>query len=208
MLAWRQFLGDDPDALRRLRDERGLTPATVETFEIGWDPVREGYTLPIRNAAGELVNVSWRAPKGRRLHLPSSQKRKLTRLGRGVEDGGLPLYPEPLPTGAALLAEGEWDALVARQHGLPAFTGLLGKKWHAAWDGYARGRTVAVAYDVGAEPEAAETVERLREAGAREAWVVPLGLPEEGDDLVDWFVTYGRSARDLRGLIRRARRSA
>jgi hypothetical protein len=199
---WHAGLLGDSVRLKRLRRERGLTLRSVRRFEIGWDHARRAYTLPVRNLAGELVNVSWRAQIGARL----SNGAKITRQRRGIADGALPLYPQPLPPDGGLLVEGEWDALLARQHGLPAFTGLLGKQWNDAWDEYALGRVIAVAYDTGAEDDAARTVERLRVAGARRAWVVALDLPEEGDDLVDWFVKYRRSAADLRRTIRRPRR--
>src|SRR5207244_3270870 len=72
---WVAALGASDDLLRLLRRERGLTTATVEEFGIGWDFAREGFTLPIRDAAGELVNVTWRAPKGRTLDLPGGARR-------------------------------------------------------------------------------------------------------------------------------------
>ena len=203
---WHAALLADGPRLKLLGRERGLTLKTVADFKIGWDGGRKGYTLPIRNASGELVNVSCRAPKGRSLCLPSGERLKMRRLqGVGVKDGGLPLYPSPLPPTGGLLCEGEWDALIARQHGLPAFTGLIGKQWNGAWDEYAKGRTIAVAYDVGAEDAAAKTVERLRAAGAKRAWVVPIGLPNGGDDICDWFVTYRRTADELLRLIKTAR---
>lgn len=189
-----------------LERERGLTAATAERFEIGWDRERRGFTYPIRDASGALVNVSWRAPRGRKLLLPGGVRRSKHRLaGRTAEIGGLPFYPQPLPPFGGLLVEGEPDALLARQHGLPAFTGLLGKQWSQAWDAYAAGREIAVAYDVGAEEDAAATVDKLRRAGARRAWVVPLGLPNDGDDIGDWFVKYGRTADELLDLIRRTK---
>ena len=205
--SWAIELLRDRGLRRLLLRERGLRRATLAHFLLGWDEVRGGFTLPIYDESGDLVNVSWRAPKGRSLALPSGKRLSKYRLaGRTAEGGGLPLYPMPLPKGPLLLGEGEWDALVARQAGLPAVTGLLGKQWNSAWDRFVVGRRVAVAYDVGAEDDARRTVERLREAGARRAWVVPLGLPEKGDDLTDWWVTYGRTADELLDLIRRARR--
>lgn len=184
--------------------ERGFNGATIARAELGWDAVRGGFTYPIRDASGTLVNVSWRAPRGRKLSPPGWGPKARLR-GRTAARGELPLYPMPLPARGGLLVEGEPDALLARQHGLPAFTGLLGKQWNAAWDEYAAGREVAVAYDVGAEDAAAGTVAKLRDAGARRAWMVALGLPRDGDDIGDWFVTYRRTADDLRRLIRKSR---
>ena len=184
--------------------ERGFNQATIDGAELGWDAVRNGFTYPIRAASGALVNVSWRVPRGRKLSPPGWGPKARLR-GRTAARGGLPLYPQPLPPLGGLLVEGETDALLARQHGLPAFTGLAGKTWNSAWDPYAAGREIAVAYDVGAEEDAAATVDKLRAAGARRAWVVSLGLPRDGDDIGDWFLTYGRSADHLLKLIRRTR---
>ena len=108
-----------------------------------------------------------------------------------------------------LVCEGEFDALLLRQHGFPAVTSTAGTSWSPEWNRHVRGRQVAVVYDAGAfSLEIAER--RAREfvaAGACEAWAVELGL-EKGEDATDWFVNYGRSADDLRRLIRAARRSA
>jgi len=204
---WASRLLAEPGLLQRLRRERGLTLETVKQFEIGWCAVKGGYTVPIRNGAGELVNVSWRAPKGQSLTLPS-RRSKHRLAGRTAELGMLPLYPDVPPSGPLLVTEGEPDTLLARQNGLPAVTGLLGKQWHSAWDLCIVGRRVAVAYDVAAEEEATKTVEHLLAAGAAEAWVVALGLPMRGDDIGDWFLRYGKTADELRTLIKRARRAA
>lgn len=197
---------------RRLYLDRGLTKATTRAAEIGWDDVRHGFVLPIRDERGDVVNVSWRARKGRTLYLQHTSRLSKYRLpGQAVESGGLPLYPFPLPDAGEpwwLLVEGEWDALIARQEGLPAFTGLLGKQWNTGWDRHIVGRSIAVAYDVGAEGAAATTVGRLMAGGAKAAWIVPLGLAKHGDDLTDWFVTYHRTATDLRRLVRESARKA
>jgi hypothetical protein len=176
----------------------------MRSWDVGWDARRQGFTLPVFGADDELVNVTWRAPKGAVLRMRG--ERKVCRLpGRTVANGCLPLYPD-LPAGESLLlVEGEWDALVARQAGLPAMTGLLGMRWMSAWDVFVVGRRVAVAYDVGGEAAAEATVERLIAAGASAAWVVRLGLPNQGDDVCDWFTTYARSATALRRLIRESR---
>ena len=105
-----------------------------------------------------------------------------------------------------LLCAGEWDALAALQHGLPALTGLAGCRWHPAWDSHAVGKAIAVAYDVGEEAAATRTVAQLMKAGAAEAWSVPLvrlGLGD-GGDLCDHFLRRG-SMRALRRVIREAR---
>ena len=205
---WQRALLDSPLLLRYLRRRRGLSEESVRRWDLGWDEAHQGFTLPVYDRTGALVNVTWRAlsqdfglcgSNGRYLQT----RKKVHRLaGRRAADGCLPLYPDVPPEGPLLLVEGEFDALVARQNGLPAVTGLLGQLWVGAWDEAVRGRRVAVVYDTGAEQAAAATVQKLREASASAAWLVRLGLPNRGDDVVDWFVTYRRSTRALLRLIR------
>jgi len=196
---WQRALLGSPSLLRSLRLRRGLSEESVRRWRLGWDEAHQGFTLPIFDDHGVLVNVTWRAGKGALLR-GFGERKKVHRLaGRRAADGCLPLYPD-IPDGSLLLVEGEFDALIARQHGLPAITGLLGAQWVGAWDAAVRGRRVAVAYDTGAERAALKTVTKLRDAGAR-AWVVALGLPRAGDDVCDWFTTYRRTAESLLQLI-------
>jgi hypothetical protein len=71
------------------------------------------------------------------------------------------------------------------------------------WAPLFRGRRVPVIYDAGDARDAAYTAAgKLRAAGA-DAWVVDLasaGL-KKGEDITDWFVTYGRNKADLIDLI-------
>jgi hypothetical protein len=115
----------------------------------------------------------------------------------------LPLYPDVPQGDVWVLCAGEWDALAARQAGLPAVTGLCGCLWLAAWNSYALGKRIGVLYDVGEEEAAAVTTERLKLAGA-EAW--PVGLPSDkaGYDVCDFFLE-GHTAKELLALVRRAR---
>jgi hypothetical protein len=75
------------------------------------------------------------------------------------------------------------------------------------WARLFRGRRVPVVYDaVDARDAANGTAAKLCAAGA-DAWVVDLasaGL-KNGEDITDWFVTYGRNKADLIDLILRSR---
>lgn len=171
--------------------ERGLLTSTLVSYRLGWDG--EAITIPVFDASGELVNV---------------RRRRLERGAKpiGLGGRGSQLYPDMPPGRGVVLAAGEFDALLARQHGLPAVTTTCGARLPDHLVPALAGRRVAVVYDVG-EDVAAASAEKLVAAGA-EAWVVRLGLPREGDDLTDWFVTYGRSRRELVALIRRERTAA
>lgn len=106
-----------------------------------------------------------------------------------------------------MLCEGEFDCLLARQHGFPGpITGTAGVgTFKPEWDWAIQGRTVAVAYDAGKFSEAQARARDLLQRGATRAWAVDLAAAGlgDGEDLTDWFVRYGRGAPELRGLINR-----
>jgi hypothetical protein len=203
----------DPTLHRALRHERGLYRKIASRFAIGYDPERRAWVLPVLNPDGFLVNVIWRPHRGETMRWKGHEVSKPRRIaGRTAARGLLSLYPytPQKANSALLLVGGEWDALAGRMHRLPAITGLLGCRWHTAWDSTVVGRRVAVCYDVGEEHEAEVTAHRLLKAGARHAWPVYLPLPTNGDDLELWFRPrqhggYGRGRPELLELIREAR---
>jgi hypothetical protein len=208
---WEAALATTQAALRYLRHERGLAPRTLRSAQIGYAQYgapgswsdHAAFTLPVF-AAGAMVNL-------RKRFWPTTPADRQGRSQRyvGLAGRGTQLYPAA-PSGRCLvLAEGEFDALVTRQHGIEAVTTTGGAgTWKREWSRLFRGRSVAVIYDAGAAsmPLAERRAEVLREAGAS-AWAVDLaqvGL-EPGEDLTDWFVTYRRSAGALRKLVARSR---
>jgi hypothetical protein len=125
---------------------------------------------------------------------------------RGRKPPGWLAYPPQAGRGV-LLCAGFWDVLVARELGLPAISSV---GTHVAPELLRElaGREVFVCFDVGEEVAAERVARLLRAAEARRAHVLHLPLPCEGDDLNAWFVTYGRSADELKELAREARRVA
>jgi hypothetical protein len=181
--------------LTYLRETRGLTDEAISRHLIGHDG--HAYTLPIFDGT-RLVNVRRRldnAPPGRKY---------LGLRGRGSQ-----LYPDVPAKRTLLLVAGEFDALIARQVGLPALSTTCGATLPEHLVPPLANKSVAVAYDVGEESKAEITVVRLRRAGA-DAWVVPMGerMPHDGDDLTDWFVRCGLTRHDFIHLAARARRTA
>jgi hypothetical protein len=179
---------DLPEALYR----RGLVEETLRAYRIGWCGWRRRYSIPVWDADGAVVGCRYWSPENR-------DGRKY--LGHG----GCPvtLYPSPpKPERRGLvICEGEFDCLLLRQYGFAAITTTGGKgAWDDEWSAHFAGRTVAFLYDVGAEVDAHHHAERLRDVAAS-VRVVSLPLPNEGDDVTDWFVQYQRSAGDLRQLV-------
>jgi len=187
--------------LNWLLEQRGLNEETIRERELGWNG--SAFTFPIRDRQGDLVNVvrrPWPASRGPKYRAMA---------GRGEAQGGVQLYPLPLPNGSWLLVEGLLDALLGRQHGLPVVSPTHGvSSFPAAYLPLLRGRRVAVAFDVGVEQVTRHRVEQLRAAGAR-AWSVrldKLGLPPKGD-LTD-YLSNGGTAQELIAHVRQAKETA
>lgn len=190
--AWQRRLATDVVAMHYLRERRGLTHSTVRTYSIGYDGER--YTLPVFRD-GCIVNL--------RRYSPDAARKMLGLAGRTAKN----LYPS-MPLGDwVLLCEGEWDALLARQHRLPAVTSTAGVGgWDDRWNDLLRGRDVAIVYDC----DDAGRLAAARRAGelrgiARRVAVVDLAL-DDHEDLSDWFLKYGCSSADLKALVTEAAR--
>lgn len=187
---WQERLLADAELLAYLYEQRGLDEATIRLHGIGYD--RGRYMLPVYRR-GRLVNV-------RRYKREASAGQKMWNVA-GL--GSPPrLYPGVPRRGWVLLCEGEWDALVARRHGLGAVTTTGGvRHWRDEWNEFFRRREVAIVYDC---DEVGRRASQGRAEGlfgvASAVKVVDLDLAHKGD-LTDWFVAHRRSAEDLVTLI-------
>jgi hypothetical protein len=194
-------LWTEPDPLAYALNVRGMSEETLRREQIGWDG--KAFTFPIYDANGELVNWIRRpwpnAPAGAKY---------IGLRGHNRHNGGVELYPRPLPRGSWLVIEGLWDALLGRQHGLKAVTSTHGvDTFLPEWLPLVRSRRVAVMYDVGAETVMHRRVAQLREAGA-DAWPVQLAkVLRRGKDLSD-ALTGGWTADALAAFIKSEREAA
>lgn len=180
---------------RLAKERRGLDCDLLVQAEVGWDRTTNCYTLPIRDAVtAEVVDLRTGRRGGKDRIAWQHRKGGTARL----------FSPTGLGDGPVLLCEGEWDALVAHQHGFNAVgtTGGAGTVPSVDLLHPLRGRTVFIAFDcdeagrTGAEKWAA----RLIGLDCR-VHVVDLALPEKGADVSDWFARYERSAGELRELL-------
>jgi hypothetical protein len=208
-------LSTTPHALAWLHG-RGLTDETIRIYELGYDGDADAITIPVRDETGELVNLR------RRYLAPDAGAKMMGLPGRGSQ-----LYPLRVldnDPAALLVCEGEADALLLNQHGIPAVTSTAGTSWKPEWDRFVVGRLVpgrdrprrvigrrvAVMYDAGARSY--ERAERraltFEAAGAKEAWPVDLTLVglADGEDAGDWFMTYGFGAYELKKFLNESRR--
>lgn len=180
-------LQGDTWRLRYYTETRGLTLHTVRRYRLGLEGC---YLLPVFEG-GRIVNLVHHRPWAR----PPLKKYM------GAAGHPAALYPNVPRRGPVLLVAGMIDALVARQCGLPAVTTTCGTALPAHLARRFRGKRVAVCYDAGEETSSARSVEKLLAAGASQAWVVSLPLPDK-DDVADWFVKHGRTRADLLEEIR------
>lgn len=102
-------------------EERGLTDETIDQFEIGWDGT--SITFPVYDADGNLINIRHRrAPNkstGPKLWNEKGGRASLYNI-KALETakGKNPFY--------ILITEGEFDAMVATQHGFLAVSSTAG----------------------------------------------------------------------------------
>jgi len=174
-----------------LTEKRGLSLPTIEKFNLGFDGDR--IWIPIFKD-GKPVNV-------RRCRKPGGTGEKILNM---AGSGAIKIYPEEsLASPVIYLCEGEWDALVAVDRGLPALTltGGAGSFPNDLAEAF-RGKDVAILYDCdeAGRRGAQKAAGRLTGVAAK-IRIVNLGLAENGDDVTDWFVKYKRSAEDLKSLI-------
>lgn len=195
--AWHTALMESPEHLAYLTDRRGLTVATMEEHWLGFDHEDEGgrYTLPVW-AFGGLVNVRRYDPND------PGERKMLNTFGLGKPAR---LYPSLPTSGPVVVCEGEWDALVLRQHGFPAVTSTHGAAtFLPEWVPLFAGRHVAFLFDCDDAGRKCSAEHAAKVATvARSVRVVDLD-PARDDkwDVSDWF-SEGRSPDDLRVLINR-----
>lgn len=197
---WHKFLRSKRFRSERrwLMDARGLSLDTIKTYEVGWDPVRDVYTIPVYDTEGFLVNVR-RYDRNPKPDFPKMFS---------VKGHGKPtLYPlENLEySGPIIICEGEWDALLTTQMGFPAITRTgAADVWHSVWNDFFRDRDVYVIHDMDAKGQRANTLVYSELASvASNVRIVDLPYPVEdkhGKDLSDYWLD-GHTASDFHKLL-------
>ena len=194
---WHEAALRNVDLMQWFHEHRGFTDETIARFQLGWDGQR--VTIPVRDAEGKLVNV--------RRYLRGSageQGKMIALMSGGGPDVVTRVFPgDPMPD-EVLLVEGEWDAMLAQQHG---FTGARSMTagagiWNPTWTPDFAGRTVVIAYDndEAGQKGTLKVARTLASAGVTVRTLAIPNLPPKGD-VTDFFVEQGRSVEELRALI-------
>lgn len=186
-------------ALTLLQERRGLSQATVERFQLGFDGQR--YYIPVYDEDGRCVNI--------RRYKPNATRAQDKMLSWRQGFGEARLFPiktivDSLPDSTLYLFEGEMDTLLAQQHGLPAVTTTGGAgTWREGWNEYFRGRRVVVCYDNddAGRLGAGRIAHQLR-AVATEVKVVSIPLQSPpGADFTDYIVGHGHTVEEFLALV-------
>lgn len=201
----RRLMTREPEHLAWLREQRGITPSTLFRAQIGYDG--KHYKLPVWSPMRRLWNVRTYDPS------PRMGRSKMWNV-RGW--GKARLYPVGVLRRAAfgsdlLVCEGEWDTLLALQHGVQAVTRTdgAGKPWHDEWTSDFAGLNVYLAHDC--DRAGADADEVVADALKDVARTYQCHLPFErravgGDDLTDYLLACEPDTRGaaLRGLMQTA----
>jgi hypothetical protein len=185
-----QALGASAGRLDYLASERGLDEETLEAYEIGWDPSRGVYTIPVRDDNGDLINVRRYNPN------PQPGKRKIW----GMKGWNKPvLWPISIfddDPKEIIICGGEWDALITLQNGYPCVTRTGGEDtWDAGWAEYFAGKRVYLCHDMDEKGQKANAkIAKMLAPVVDEVLIVRLPYSvaaKHGKDLTDWWLEYG-----------------
>lgn len=183
-----------------LVSDRGIFDDTIYDHLIGWEADSKRYTIPIFDEAGEVVNI-------RRYRPDAPPDKKMWNMpGHGSPAR---LYPiENLYENKdILLVEGEWDALVATQYGVPAVSGTGGaQQWLDEWNILFAGKNVCIIYDNDeAGDKGARRVASALADYAESVSIQKVPLDKKGADVSDLFNIVGWTSTGLKDLIANAK---
>lgn len=159
--------------------ERGLTLDSIARYQLGWGALYpggpEGYTIPIYRD-GKLRQVKQRLP-----HAERDKYRSIAGCGTHLYLGDDLAYQDRV-----ILVEGEFDAIVLRQHGYLAATSTGGAgTFDEAWVRLLTGSTVYACFDRDAGGDTGfDLVRRYRKGRLKR-----IVLPPKVKDPTDFFLT-------------------
>jgi DNA primase len=190
---WATALMSNKTRLKALMDQRGFERKTIIEWEIGWDGSR--YTIPVRDADGELVNV-------RRYQMGGSHTNKMLNM---PGHGSAALFrPDILRDNERIvITEGETDCILLNQTGIPAVTHTAGAStFRAAWAQAFVDKDVWIAYDADdAGRKGAKRVEDILKAFARNVFIINIPMTTKGADITDYIHLEGHSKSEFEELM-------
>jgi len=183
---WHSALMSSQKWLERIEQEKGIKVETLQRFGVGLN--RNWIMFPIIDKDGKLQNV-------RQYNFdPEPGKSKVMHWaghGRPVR-----LYPIDILVDDPQdlwIVEGEWDALIANQYGLPAITttGAVGaiRLWKDEWTEWLKGKFVHICLDrdMNGHKAAKGLVDRIKDKVKYEVIQLPYSLKSK-KDISDFFL--------------------
>ena len=190
---WATALIANKPKMKALMDQRGFERKTVIEWELGWDGSR--YTIPVRDAEGELVNV-------RRYQMGGGGTNKMLNL---PGHGSAALFrPDILRDNEQIvLTEGETDCILLNQLGVPAVTHTAGAgTFRAQWAQFFVDKDVWVCYDADdAGRKGAKRVESILREFARNVFIINIPMTTKGADVTDFVHLEGHGEAEFRELM-------
>jgi hypothetical protein len=188
-----------PRLVAILHERRGLSDETIERYKIGFDSGRRRYTLPVYDRSGELVNL--------RLYNPTAKGDNPKMLPFAVGYGTMLFNAEVLDgNDEVVLSEGEFDAIINCQYGIPTVTHTGGAgSFQMSWAPAFAGKHVFICFDDddGGRKGALRTARMLRDVAAG-VYIVSLPKGKPKGDITDFYLG-GGTAEQFRSLMEEAR---
>jgi len=188
---WHAAALRNSDLVRWFHEKRGYADSTLSRWQLGWDGER--VTIPIRDGAGKLVNV--------RRYLRDSKGVAGKMIGYAAGLNAARLWPlDALDREEVIVVEGEWDAILLRQHGfentltVTSGAGIFNNDWVPLF----AGKRVVLCYDNDDPGRQGAQKVASKLAGVAEVAIAKVpGLPDKGD-VTDFFVEQARDVEELR----------
>lgn len=193
---WHRALRADEQARAVLQERKGLTPATMDRFVLGWNSGR--YTIPMQNQHGDYVQCK-----------RYSMDPDVTSNNKFRKAPGFPadvIYPIQVlqEHDLVILTEGEIKALLLNQLAVPAVSGTKGAKgWDEGWNALFIDKIVYVLYDSDTAGRAG-AIDVCRSLWKYAKEVHHLELPFKNPtltDVDDWFLRDGHTVDELHRLM-------
>lgn len=190
---WNAALLANKPKLKAIMEQRGFEKKTIIDWEIGWDGSR--YTIPVRDAAGDLVNV-------RRYQMGGTSANKMLNLpGHG---SAVLFGPDILRDNErVVVTEGETDCILLNQIGIPAVTHTAGAAtFRAQWGREFVDKDVWICYDADdAGRKGSARVASILEDFARNVFVINIPMTKKGADVTDYVHLEGHSKSEFELLM-------
>lgn len=180
-------------------EKRGISLRTLKLYEVGFDGER--VVLPIKNEFGFYINA-------RRWDYTGTSRQKMLNYQQGY--GCVKIYPlQAAHNNPITLVEGEWDALLANQLGIPAVTvtGGVGS-WDDDLNSVLKGKDVRICFDVNDKRNTGQICARERAkllvGIAASVKIIELPLTEVGGDITDFFHKHHHTKQEWDALVEKS----